>query len=216
LRENSAKGKKINIIIIASGTLALALLLAGFIFAAPLAAGETLMSRSGLDFWLREKTQPRDQKLDRIESRLRTLEIILGEWEYANCERILLWPGSSRVELFAPDGVPKGSFALDSPPVIVDGRAMVPLRFIGEVLGAEVFWDEALRKVTYISGTRLIELTVGQPSALVGGRVMSMDAAPLIINSRTMVPVRFVSQWLGAVTKWDDIEKKVEIIYIVD
>ncbi|MCD6107236.1 MAG: copper amine oxidase N-terminal domain-containing protein, partial [Caldisericaceae bacterium] len=39
---------------------------------------------------------------------------------------------------------------LDSPPLIVKGRTMVPLRFIAETLGAEVTWDEATKSITII------------------------------------------------------------------
>jgi hypothetical protein len=142
------------------------------------------------------------------------LDITLNDWEYANCDRIHLWPGNPRVEFYAPYGVHSDSASLDSPPAIIDGRTMVPLRFIGEALGAVVLWDGETRKITYLSDNRLIELTVGQTTVLVGGRTVNMDTAPMLINDRTMVPIRFVRQWLGAVVKWDDAEKKVELIYM--
>ena len=100
------------------------------------------------------------------------------------------------------------------PPLIIDGRTMVPLRFIGEALGAQVIWDEATSKVTYLAGSRLIELTVGQTEVLVGGRVVQSDTPPIIVSGRTMVPVRFVSRWLGAAVDWDADLQRVDISYI--
>jgi hypothetical protein len=179
----------------------------------PLRAGDALMSRSGFAYWLQQKMLPRDRKLDALERRVETLENRLTAWENANLYRIYLWPGQPRAERYSPGGVPAGADDLDVPPRIIDGRTMVPLRFIGEALGAEVIWNGDARQVAYILGNRQILMTVDQQTALVGGRAVELDAAPQIVDGRTMVPVRFVSQWLGALVRWEEALKRVEIQY---
>ena len=190
-------------------TLAIALLVS-----APLWAGEVLMSVAGLDYWLAQKMLPREQKLDALESRTEVLESGLSVWEDLCLSRVYLWPDSSLAECYGPGGVPAGSVTLDVPPRIVGGRTLAPLRFVGETLGAEVIWNEEARQVAYISDKRQVLMTVGQTTVLVGGRPVEMDTAPMIINGRTMVPVRFISQWLGAVVRWDEVLQRVEIGYI--
>ena len=179
----------------------------------PLWAGEVLMSRAGFDNWLWQTMFPREQMLDRITSRTQALESRLAAWEYANLHRIILQPDSATVEFFGPGGAPAGVSSLDVPPRIVDGRTMVPLRFIGEALGAEVDWNGESRQVIYTAGDRRIVLTLDQKTVLAGERIVEMDTPPMIIQDRTMVPVRFVSQWLGAVVKWNEEAGRVEISY---
>ena len=179
----------------------------------PLWAGEVLMSRAGFDNWLRQTLYPREQRLDRIVSRAQVIESRLAAWEFANLHRIFLQPGSATVEYFGPGGVPAGLGSLDVPPSIVDGRTMVPLRFIGEVLGADVDWNGESRQVIYTAGDRRIILTLDQKTVLAGDRIVEMDTPPMIIRDRTMVPVRFVSQWLGAVVRWNEEAGRVEISY---
>ena len=171
------------------------------------------MTRSGLDNWLREKFLPREQKLDVLEARTTALEGLLAAWEKAHLHRLYLWPESTRVEFYDPGSVPAGTGSLDVAPQIIDGRTMVPLRFVGETLGAGVDWNGESRQITYSVGERRILLTVGLQTATVDGRNVEIDTPPVIIQDRTMVPVRFVSQWLGALVNWDDTDKRVEIAY---
>ncbi len=191
------------------------LILAGaMVFSAPLWAGEVLMSESGLANWLQQKFLAREDKLTKLESRLAALETGWQTWESQNLYRIFLWPGNAQVEYYNPGGVPGSKGSLDAPPQVLEGRTFVPLRFVGEALGAEVIWNGDTRQVTYVTDSRQILLTVGQKDVLVGGQSLAMDAAPMIINGRTMVPVRFVGQWLGAIVKWDEGLKRVEIGYV--
>lgn len=103
---------------------------------------------------------------------------------------------------------------LDTAPVIdaAAGRTFVPVRFIGENLGAYIGWDGTARKVTYLGGDTRIDLWIGRKTALVNGREMTLDAAPYIDrNGRTLVPVRFVSEAMGASVAWDGATRTVTI-----
>ena len=76
-------------------------------------------------------------------------------------------------------------------------RTMVPFRVLGETFGATVNWDEDAQTVTYTLGDTEIVMTIGSDTYTVNGDEKTMDTAPVIQNSRTMVPVRFVAEALG-------------------
>ena len=86
----------------------------------------------------------------------------------------------------------------DAAPYIKDGRTMVPFRALGEALGAEVVWDNDARTVTYTLGDNEVVMTIGETTYTVNGEEATMDVAPEIVDSRTFVPSRFVTEALGA------------------
>jgi hypothetical protein len=89
--------------------------------------------------------------------------------------------------------------------VLKDGNTLVPLRGIFEKLGAEVKWDQDTQTVTATKGGTAIKLTIGQQSAFVNGKAVSLVAKAEILNGSTMVPLRFVSEALGADVQWDNV-----------
>ena len=111
-----------------------------------------------------------------------------------------------------------GSMALDSPPVIKNGRTLVPIRAIIEALGGTVGWDGTARKATVSLGSTTIELWIGKNVATVNGMSTLIDSTnakvvPEIISSRTMLPLRFVSENLGCSVVWVDATKTITITY---
>ena len=116
---------------------------------------------------------------------------------------------------FTVSGVAK---TLDSPPVIKNGRTLVPIRAIIEALGGTVGWDGTARKATVTLGSAAVELWIGKSAAKVNGASTLIDPAnanvvPEIINGRTMLPVRFVSENLGCSVGWADATKTITITY---
>ncbi len=99
----------------------------------------------------------------------------------------------------------------DSEPVIKNQRTMVPLRKIFESLGAPVEWNDSTRTVTAKNGDQIIELTIGSNTASVNGVEVQLDAVPFIQGDRTLVPLRFMSEHLGAGVQWDDLHRRVVI-----
>lgn len=87
-------------------------------------------------------------------------------------------------------------------PEIVNGRTMVPLRSIFEAMGADIQWDGATQSVTATRGADKIVMTVGQTGYTVNGVSKAMDTPPMILNGRTMVPVRVVAESFGADVTW--------------
>lgn len=97
------------------------------------------------------------------------------------------------------------------PPVMINNRVMVPLRGIFEALGAEVKWDPQTQAVKATKGSTTIELKIGDSTAYKNGQSVTLEPPPQIVNGSTMVPVRFVSEALGAEVKWDGATQTVNI-----
>lgn len=100
---------------------------------------------------------------------------------------------------------------LDVPPVIINDRTLVPSRGLFEQLGATVEWKGDTRQVLITSEETEIILTVDAAAATVNGKVVMMDVPAKIINDRTMIPVRFVSEHLGLSVGWDGSSKTVSV-----
>ena len=92
---------------------------------------------------------------------------------------------------------------LDVPPVIEQGRALVPMRAIFESLGATVHWDQTTQTVSAYRRESAVVLVIGSRTAWVNGPTRALDVAPSIVNGRTLVPLRFVAEALGAEVAWD-------------
>ncbi|QSQ09225.1 hypothetical protein H0A61_01584 [Koleobacter methoxysyntrophicus] len=98
----------------------------------------------------------------------------------------------------------KGKLAkFEVPPVVKAGRTLVPFRAITEALGAEVSYDPETMTVTVVKGDTEVVLTLGSTIALVNGEEVEMDTNPELISNRTFVPIRFLSQALGADVEYD-------------
>ena len=108
--------------------------------------------------------------------------------------------------------------------VSIDGRTLVPLRAIGEALGAAVQWDAGkqeirIEKMLYqadsrgvvTDSNRIILMNVGSKQILENGTARELDVAPQIINGSTMVPVRAVTDFLEATVNWDDASRTVTV-----
>jgi len=82
-------------------------------------------------------------------------------------------------------------------PYTKEGRVFVPLRFLAESLQAEISWEELTATTTLIKGKKTVQFTLGVPKMLINGREVTMECAPVIVNDRTFVPVRAISEALG-------------------
>lgn len=92
----------------------------------------------------------------------------------------------------------------DAAPVIRNDRTLVPIRIITEALGGKVDWNGATKEVTLSINDKEIKMTIGKTLEKYG-------VAPVIIDGRTFVPVRFVADELGAEVAWDEATKTVTI-----
>lgn len=103
------------------------------------------------------------------------------------------------------------TIAFDAKPYIENNRTMVPIRFISEALGAKVDWNGTYRLVTITLDNTRIEQKIDKKVAIVNEQEVTFDVPAVIKNDRTMVPVRFVSEALGANVEWEATTKTVII-----
>ena len=100
---------------------------------------------------------------------------------------------------------------LDVPPTIIEGRTFVPVRAVTEAIGANVDWDSATRIVTIERGETIITMTIDSLNAVVNGSAVQLDVAPVIIDGRTMLPIRFIAESFGLEVDWDSQLRNVII-----
>lgn len=91
----------------------------------------------------------------------------------------------------------------EQPALLVNGNTLVPIRGVFEQLGAVVEWNQKTYEIIARKGTTLVELKVGSKSIKVNGKSKTLDIAPQIINNHTLIPLRAVSEALGAEVGWD-------------
>ncbi len=101
----------------------------------------------------------------------------------------------------------------EAPPILLDGRTLVPFRSLLETLGFEVGWRSAdgVSKATGTKEGLVIELTIDHKTALVNGRKVELDVPAQIVDGRTMVPLRFVSEESGYEVAYADNNDKIVI-----
>ena len=98
----------------------------------------------------------------------------------------------------------------DVPPTIESGRTLVPLRAIFEALGANIEWDGSTQTVTASKDNTEIKLVIGG-QAYKNGQLVPLDVPAKIIDNRTLVPLRFVSEALGCDVEWDGTNQIITI-----
>ncbi len=100
----------------------------------------------------------------------------------------------------------------DQPPMALGGRVLVPLRGVFEQLGAVVQWEPSTNTVTAERDGTTVQLVIGLREASVDGRPIQLDVPPMVVAGRTLVPLRFVSESLGASVDWDAGTRTVFIV----
>jgi len=96
-------------------------------------------------------------------------------------------------------------------PVIVDGRALVPVRGVFEHLGFEVLWNDAARQVTLQDSDYTVVITIGSAEFTTNGTYHSLPVPAQIINDFTMLPIRPVVESVGMDVEWDEVSRIVVI-----
>ena len=132
-------------------------------------------------------------KLRRIIASIACLMVLVG-----NCLAIDLVIDGEKLEL-------------DVPPQLVENRTLVPLRAIFEKLGATVEWDQATQTATATKGTDVVQITIDSTTAYINGQAQTLDVPAMVMENRTLVPVRFVSEALQADVQWIQETQTVQI-----
>lgn len=95
------------------------------------------------------------------------------------------------------------------PPIIEDGRTLVPLRAIFEAFGASVDWEQRTQTVTATKDQTKVVLKIGSRSPTVNGQTWPLDVPAKIVNNRTLAPLRFVGEAFGGKVDWDQQTRTV-------
>ncbi len=99
----------------------------------------------------------------------------------------------------------------DIGPQQIEGRTMVPIRGVLEKLGADISFNNATETVRASTATTDIRLRIGARRALVNGNPVALDTPAQMIQDHTFVPLRFLSEALGAEVRWDEVNRTVVI-----
>ena len=103
--------------------------------------------------------------------------------------------------------------SFDEPPQMINGRTMVPLRAVFSAMGASVSWNSSTQTVTAKKGDTVIVMTIGSASPTINGKVTTIDQPCVVINGRTLAPLRFVAEAFGGTVKWDNATRTATITY---
>jgi|GEM_PF-4954364 hypothetical protein len=99
----------------------------------------------------------------------------------------------------------------DVPPMIQDGRVLVPMSAIFEAMGAQVSWDAAAGQAKGVKDGITVIIPVNSTSPTINGVVKTLDVPAQIVNGRTLVPLSFVGMAFGGSVSWDSSTQTVTI-----
>lgn len=128
---------------------------------------------------------------------------------YKKLAKLMEKNGNKEIKAFVNGEHP----VFDVPPVIKSGRTLVPIRAISQSLGAEVNWNQEEQTAIIVKDGVEIKLVLNEVKAYVNGEEIELDVPSTSINSRIVVPLRFISEAFDAAVQWED---ETDSIIIVD
>ena len=102
---------------------------------------------------------------------------------------------------------------LDAPPILHEGVTMLPIRQVVEAIGGTVEWNEDRQEISLRYEGIVVTMTLGQRGAFVNGRVTVLEQPPMLLEERTMVPLRFATESLGCSVLWEPETQEILITY---
>lgn len=100
---------------------------------------------------------------------------------------------------------------LDVPPEVKNQRTMVPVRAVGEAIGADVEWVQDTQQVVMTRAGSTVTMTLDSTTADIDGKTVEMDVAPYATNGRTLLPARYAAEFFGQKVEWDGNDRRVLI-----
>ncbi|MFT9487210.1 MAG: stalk domain-containing protein [Tepidibacillus sp.] len=141
-----------------------------------------------------------DKDQDALEAQEQILGFTKGSKDEAK-KLIELYKETNKKELKAFVNGKQPQF--DVPPQLVNGNTLVPFRAIAEALGAEVSYDPETRTITVKQGDVSVSFVLNQKQAKVNGQIIQLQVPATTVNGNTVVPLRFISESLGADVEYD-------------
>ncbi|PKM49960.1 MAG: hypothetical protein CVV02_13310 [Firmicutes bacterium HGW-Firmicutes-7] len=100
----------------------------------------------------------------------------------------------------------------DQPPLIVNGRTLIPIRAVCEKIGATVEWDDRTKTALITKDDTTIKLQIGRYDMQVSDQSsIYLDVVPQIYNGRTLMPIRAIAEGLGCEVLWNEANRTIEI-----
>ncbi|KUK11091.1 MAG: hypothetical protein XD50_0536 [Clostridia bacterium 41_269] len=171
----------------------------------PGSSQDPLVSKSYVDNYINSRYSELKKQVEALSSQVEDLERLLEQIPHGSPKVIKLTIGSRTAYI---DGE---AAELEVSPMLKDGFTMLPLRFIGEALGASFDYDADTKTVTFTKGSRKVSLIIGSREAEINGKGVSLEVPAVSEGGRTLVPLRFVGEALGAKIDWDGSSKTVTI-----
>lgn len=109
-----------------------------------------------------------------------------------------------------PEAIDAG---IGTTPIVYNGRTLVPIRAIVEKMGGTVGWDGATSSITLTYKGTTIKLVVDSTTASVNGATKILDVAPMVLNGRTLLPIRFITENFGGEVGWDGSTSTITLKY---
>ncbi|OIQ62513.1 copper amine oxidase N-terminal domain-containing protein [Neomoorella thermoacetica] len=171
----------------------------------PGSSQDPLVTKSYVDNYVESRSRELQGQIDSINKQIAALEAEIADLEQRPVIKLTIGSkiarvGSSTKELpIAPYQAGQG------------GTTMVPFRFIGEALGAKVDYNANTNTVSYTTPAHSVILKIGAPAATIDGREVTLPMPATLVNGTTMVPLRVISQGLGAMVDWDQASLTITI-----
>ncbi len=105
------------------------------------------------------------------------------------------------------------STSLDVEPTIISGRTVVPFRFLGEALNADVSYEAETKTAIFKKGRKTIRIPIGKSTASIDDNEVEIEPPATIKDGRTLVPLRFVSEAFDSEVKWNGEKRSIDIFY---
>ncbi len=117
--------------------------------------------------------------------------------------------GDERIPVYL-DGL---AVDFDVPPALIEGRTLVPFRLLAEALSCTVEWDQPTQRVhaTNPYSGRTVDLWISRTDAQVGGAPRTLDVPAIVVDGRTLVPLRFFGEALGAGVNWHNDTRSITV-----
>ena len=100
---------------------------------------------------------------------------------------------------------------MDVAPFVSGDRSFVPIKYMGEALGADVSWGEVTQTVTIKKDNTVVVVPLGKKVIVVNGKEIPMDVKATVRNDRTYLPAKYVAEAFGYTVDWDEATKTVKI-----
>jgi len=113
--------------------------------------------------------------------------------------------------LMTVNGVETAIDESNTSPVSRNNRTLLPIRAVVEAMGGTVTWDNGEATVTLSRGGDVVNLTIGSTTAFYNNTSLNLDTAPIVINGRTFLPIRFIAESFGFYVAWNGENNLVTI-----